>query len=264
MASKGLALVTGASNGIGYHLAQQLAQEGYDLVIAGKEPELTAKAESDFKALGVQVKSYVGDLSKFQPNMELWGVVESTGRPLEVACINAGLGETGPFVSTSLEQEMEIVGLNCGSTVHMAKHVSRQMAGRGQGRILFTSSIVGEMLAPGQSVYGASKAFVLQLAKNLRHELKEQGVTVTALQPGPVDTNFFEAAHAGDTKAGTDGKKDNEPGDVARAGLKALFAGEEHVYAASFMTKLQGAVMGVVPEAVQSAMYKSMLEPAKK
>lgn len=264
MANKGLALVTGASSGIGYHLAQQLAQEGYDLVIADKNPETTAKAESDFKALGVQVKSFVGDLSKFQPNMQLWNVFESTGQPLEVACINAGLGESGPFVSTSLEQEMEIVGLNCGSTVHLAKHASQQMAGRGQGKILFTSSIVGEMLAPGESVYGASKAFVLQFAKNLRFELKDQGVTVTALQPGPVDTEFFNAAHAGDTKAGTEVKKENEPADVARAGLKALFAGEEHVYAASFKTKLQGAVMGIVPDSVQSALHKSMMEPAGK
>ncbi len=264
MAGKGLALVTGASNGIGYQLAKQLAEDGYDLVIAGKEAELTAQAESELKAHGVQVKSYVGDLSQFKPNMEFWNVVESLGRPLEVACINAGLGVGGDFINTSLEQEMEIVGLNCGSTVHLAKHVTRQMVGRGQGRILFTASIVSEMVAPGESVYGASKAFVLQFAKNLRHELKDSGVTVTALQPGPVNTDFFNASGAGDTKVGTEGKKANEPEDVARAGLKALFAGEEHVYAASFSTKLQGALMGVVPESLQSAVHKSMMEPAKK
>ncbi len=264
MASKGLALVTGASNGIGYQLALELAKDGYDLVIAGKEQDLTATAAADFKAEGVQVTSYVGDLSKFQSNMDLWNQVESSGRPLDVACINAGLGVGGDFVSTSLEQEMEIIGVNCASTVHIAKHVTKQMAARGEGRILFTASIASEMLAPGEAVYGASKAFVLQFAKNLRYELKDAGVTITALQPGPVDTNFFNNAGVSDTKVGTEGKKESEPNDVARQGLKALFAGDEHVYAASLKTKIEGAVMGIVPEGVQSAMHKSMLEPANK
>ena len=264
MASKGLALVTGASNGIGYQLAKQLAEDGYDLVIAGKEQDRTAKAEQEFKAVGVEVTSYVGDLSKFDDNMALWRVVESTGKPVDVACINAGLGESGPFEQTSLAQELEIVGLNCGHTVHMAKHVVQQMVPRGEGKILFTSSIVGEMLAPGESVYGASKAFVLQFAKNLRYALKDKGITITALQPGPVDTDFFNAAHAGDTKAGTEAKKQNEPDDVARIGLKALFAGEEHVYAASTMVKVQGALMGVIPEALQAKAHEKMMEPAEK
>ncbi len=264
MAGKGLALVTGASNGIGYHMAQQLAQDGYDLVISGKEQDLTAKAESDFKALGVQVHAYTGDLSKFDACMELWHTVEAAGQPLDVACLNAGLGVGGDFVSTPLDQELEIVGVNCASTVHMAKHVVQQMVPRGKGRILITASIVSEMLGPGESVYGASKAFTLQFAKNLRYELKDKGVTVTALQPGPVNTNFFENAGAGDTKVGTEGKNENQPEDVARTGLKAMFAGEEHVYAASLKTKLEGAVMGIVPEGVQAAMHKSMLEPADK
>ncbi len=264
MASKGLALVTGASNGIGYQLALQLAEQGYDLIIAGKEQDLTAKAAADLQSTGVQVTAYVGDLSQFQANMDLWHTVERTGQPLAIACINAGLGMGGDFSKTPLEQELEIVGLNCGSTVHMAKHVVQHMVARNTGRILFTASIVSEMLAPGEAVYGASKSFVLQFAKNLRYELKDTGVTVTALQPGPVNTDFFNASQAGDTKVGTEGKNENQPEDVARVGLKALFAGEEHVYAASFKTKVEGALMGIVPESVQSAMHKSMMEPAEK
>ena len=264
MASKGLALVTGASNGIGYQLALQLAQDGYDLVISGKEQDLTAQAAADFKALGVNVTAHVGDLSQFQANMDLWHQVEATSLPLDVACINAGLGVAGDFTKTSLEQELEVVAVNCGATVHMAKHVVQHMVSRNSGRILFTASIVSEMLAPGESVYGASKAFALMLAKNLRYELKDTNVTVTALQPGPVATDFFNRAGASDTKVGTEGKNENQPDSVARAGLKALFAGEEHVYGASLKTKLEGAMMGVVPEGVQAAMHKGMMEPAEK
>ncbi len=264
MASKGLALVTGASNGIGYYLALELAKDGYDLVVAGKEEDLTAKVASDVRALGVEATPFVGDLSQFQANVDLWDVFKAVGRPLDVACINAGLGAGGDFTRTSLEQELEIVAVNCGSTVQMAKYVVPHMVARGSGRILFTASIVSEMVAPGESVYGASKAFVLMLAKNLRCELKDTGVTVTALQPGPTDTNFFNASGAGDTKAGTEGKKANDPGKVAHEGLKALFAGDEHVYGESLTTKLEGALMGIVPESVQSAMHKSMMEPAEK
>ncbi len=264
MAGKRLALVTGASDGIGYQLAEQLAEDGYDLVIAGKQQSLTAKAEQDFKQHGVEVTSYAGDLSKFDSCAELWRAVESAGRPVDVACLNAGLGVGGEFAKTDLDQELEVVGVNCASTVHLAKLVVKQMVGRGAGRILFTASIVSEMLAPNEAVYGASKAFVLQFAKNLRYELKDTGVTVTALQPGPVDTNFFNNAGMGESKVGTEGKKESEPDDVARQGLKALFAGDEHVYAASLKTKIEGAVMGVVPEGLQSAMHKSMLEPADK
>ncbi len=264
MTAKGLALVTGASSGIGYHMAQQLAEDGYDLIIAGEEQDRTAKAEADFKQFGGRVTAVVGDLSQFDEVEKLWRTAEAAGQPVDVACLNAGLGVGGKFTETSLSQELEIVGVNCASTVQLAKYVTQQMVPRGAGRILFTASIVSEMVAPGESVYGASKAFVLMFAKNLRHELKHTGVTITALQPGPVDTDFFNAAGAGDTKVGAEGKEENKPDEVARQGLKALFAGAEHVYSSSLKTKLEGAIMGVVPEALQSAMHKSMMEPADK
>ena len=264
MAGKGLALVTGASSGIGYHLALELAKDGYDLVIAGKKQDATAKIENELKEVGIKVVSYVGDLSGFDACMDLWHVVEAQGVPLAVACINAGLGAGGNFIDTDLAQELEIVAVNCASTIHLAKHVTKQMVANGAGRILFTASIVSEMIAPGEAVYAASKAFVFHFAKSLRYELKDAGVTVTALQPGPTDTNFFETSGAGDTKVGTEGKKSNQPDEVARQGLKALFAGDEHVYASSLATKVEGALMGIVPESVQAAAHKSMLEPAKK
>ena len=139
--------------------------------------------------------------------------------------------------------------LNCASTVHFAKHIAEQMVARGEGKILFTASIAGEMTAPREAVYAASKAFVLHLAKALHFELKEQGVTVTALQPGPTDTDFFNRAHLGNTDAGTEGKKQSEPYDVAVQGLDALFDGKENVYAAATLLKVEGALMGLIPTA---------------
>lgn len=256
-----LAFVTGASSGIGYNLAKVLGERGYDLIITA-ESERLDKAEADFRALGVQVYAIKADARKREEVDRVWETIQSVGRPLDVACINAGIGEGGLFATeTSLDQELDIVQLNCASTVHFAKHIAAQMVARKEGKILFTASIASEMTAPREAVYAASKAFVLHLSKALHFELKDDGVTVTALQPGPVDTDFFHRAHMDNTDAGTEGKKQSEPYDVAVQGIDALFKGEENVYAAATMTKIQGAIMGLVPDSIQAAMHNKMAKP---
>lgn len=262
MADK-LAAVTGASSGIGYNLAKVFAENGYDLVI-GAEDSGIQKAAYDFKSLGVTVTPVQADLATVEGCKQFWQQVEGTGRKLDVIAINAGVGEGGLFAETDLDKEINIVRLNCESTVHIAKYAVRKMVSQGEGKILITSSIVAEMVAPKEAVYAASKAFDLSFAKSLRYELKDTGVTVTALQPGPVDTNFFERADMGDTKVGTEGKKDSEPYDVAKQGFKALMDGEEHVYSASLGTKIQGALAGLAPESLVAKMHEKMTEPASK
>jgi uncharacterized protein len=155
------------------------------------------------------------------------------------------------------------VNLNCASSVHLAKYVVREMVPRGQGRILFTSSIAGEMVAPREAVYAATKAFVLSLAHSLRYELKDTGVTVTALQPGPTDTDFFHRAEMDDTQVGSEGKKESDPADVARQGIDALFDGKDHVYAASLKTKIEGKLANAIPGAAKAAMHDKMARPAE-
>ncbi len=108
------------------------------------------------------------------------------------------------------------------------------------GNILITSSIAGEMVAPREAVYAATKAFDLSFAHSLRYELRDTGISVTALQPGPTDTDFFHRAGMDNTETGKEGKHESEPEDVARQGLDALFAGKDHIYAASFKTKMEG------------------------
>ncbi|MCU1250861.1 MAG: Short-chain dehydrogenase/reductase [Edaphobacter sp.] len=154
-----------------------------------------------------------------------------------------------------------MVELNCVGTVHLAKLVVRHMTELGAGKILFTASIAGEMVAPREALYAATKAFVLSFAHSLRYELKDTGITVTALQPGPTDTDFFHRAGMDDTKVGQKGKSESQPEDVARQGIDALMAGKDHVYAASLKTKLEGVLANVTPGSVKGAIHEKMAKP---
>ena len=256
-----LAFVTGASAGIGYGLAKVLAERGYDLVITAEQDKLQQAAE-DFRAHGVQVTAIQADARRFDEVTRVWQEVQALGRKLDVACLNAGIGEGGLFATeSSLATEIDIIRLNCESTVHFAKYVAAHMVGNHDGRILFTASVASEMVAPREAVYAASKAFVLSFARSLRYELKDEGVSVTALQPGPTDTEFFDRGHMHDTKVGTEGKKQSEPYDVATDGIEALLAGKDHVYAHALGLKIEGALMGLVPDSVQAAMHEKQAKP---
>jgi uncharacterized protein len=259
MANK-LALITGASSGIGLYLAQELAGRGYDLVVASAGARLEAAAQV-LRSGAVEVLEVQSDLATRDGVESLWKQVSSLGRNLDVACINAGVGVGGLFVDTDLEEELNMVELNCAGTVQLAKYVVGQMLGQGEGKILFTASIAGEMVAPREAVYAATKAFVLSFAHSLRYELRESGVSVTALQPGPTNTDFFHRAGMDNTKVGTEGKSESQPAEVARQGIEALFAGKDHVYAASAKTKLEGMLANVVPGVAKGAMHESMAKP---
>jgi len=258
--ANGLALVTGASSGIGLELAKILAAKGYDLVVASAGDRLT-DAAAELRAAGTQVIEVNADLAHKQGIDELWTKIQSQGRAVDVACLNAGVGVGGLFTETDLAEELNMVHLNCVGTVHLAKHVVQQMSARGEGKILFTASIAGEMVAPREAVYAATKAFVLSFAHSLRYELKDTGITVTALQPGPTDTDFFHRAGMDDTPVGRDGKSESQPSDVAKQGIDALFDGKDHVYAASLKTKIEGMMANVVPGLVKGAMHEKMAKP---
>jgi len=255
-AIKPLAVVTGASSGIGYELAKQFAQHGYDLVVAAEDARIT-QAARELEALGVSVDSVQVDLATYGGNEELYGKV--AGRPVDAAAINAGVGVAGEFVKTDLEAALNLIHLNCSSTVHLAKRLAAGMVQRGQGRLLFTASEVSVSPSPYQSVYAASKAFVYNFAQSLRGELKDTGVTVTAFMPGPTDTEFFERAGAEDTKVGQMNKDDPEL--VARQGFEALMAGEDRVNAGSLKTRIQGRVGEMLPDPASARAYGKMSEP---
>lgn len=255
-----LAVVTGASMGIGYNLAKVFAENGFDLVL-GSEPEGLAKVEADLRATGVQVKAISCDLSVYDEVKRFWSEVEAVGRPVDAIAINAGIGVGGLFAETALDEEIRLVRTNVEGTVHLAKYAVQHMVAKGAGRILITASIASEMVAPREAVYAASKSFDLSFSKSLRAELEDTGVTVTALQPGPTDTHFFDRADMSDTKAGTESKKQSDPYDVAKQGFKALMDGDDHVYSASLATKIQGKLMDLVPEGLQAKMHDDMAKP---
>ncbi|HEY2320179.1 MAG TPA: SDR family NAD(P)-dependent oxidoreductase, partial [Solirubrobacteraceae bacterium] len=256
---RSLALVTGASSGIGFELAKLFAENDFDLIIAAEDHAI-ATAAADLEAEGATVEAVQVDLATESGVVELYRHVAEAGRPLEVAALNAGIGAGGAFATdTELADELKLIDLNVRSTVHLSKYVVRDMLSRGRGRILYTSSIASTMPGSFQAVYNASKSFVQSFALALRNELKDSGVTITSLMPGPVDTEFFERADMLDTKVGTDDKDD--PADVARDGFEALMAGEERVVSHSLKSKLQGIGSRVLPDSAKAEMHRKMAEP---
>lgn len=254
-----LAVVTGASNGIGYELAKQFAQNGFDLLVTATGTSIHQAAQ-DFQKLGANVETIEADLANYDGVEALYSKIQTVGKPVDAIAINAGVGVGGDFArETDLQAELNLINLNVVSTVHLAKRVVKDMVQRGQGRILFTSSIAALMPGPFEAVYAASKAFVLSFSEAIRNELKDTGVTVTALQPGPTDTNFFHRADMDNTKAGADHKDD--PALVAKQGFEALMAGKDAVIAGSLMNKVQGAATKVMSDPAKAEMHRQMTEP---
>ncbi|KAM3095420.1 SDR family NAD(P)-dependent oxidoreductase [Phormidesmis sp. 146-12] len=252
-----LAVVTGASSGIGYELAKQFAENGFDLLITATDSKINEMVQT-FEQLGAQVKTVQADLASYEGVEALSDAIKATG-PVDAIAINAGVGIGGKFIETDLQKELNLIELNVVSSVHLTKRVVKPMVERGKGRILFTSSIAALMPGPFEAVYAASKAFLRSFSEALRNELKDTGVTVTALLPGPTDTNFFNRAEMDNTRAAA--SKKDDPAQVAKQGFEALMSGKDEVVAGSIMNKVQAAVVQALPEPAKAAMHRQLTEP---
>ncbi|MEV6846990.1 SDR family NAD(P)-dependent oxidoreductase [Actinoplanes sp. NPDC051411] len=254
------AVVTGASSGIGFELARQFAEHGYDLLIAAEDDAIEQAAaglrrDGRNKVIAVRV-----DLATYEGVEKLYAAILETGRDVDALALNAGRGIGGGFVDgTELADELNVIAVNVTSTVHLAKRVIPGMVHRDAGRVLFTSSIASTMPGTYQAVYNASKSFVQSFTEALRAELNDSNVSITSLMPGPTDTNFFHRAEMDDTRVGA-GKKD-DPAQVAKQGFEALMKDREKVVAGSARTKAQDAMSKVLPDRAKAEMHRKMAEP---
>jgi short-subunit dehydrogenase len=253
-----LAVVTGASSGIGLSLARQFLDHGFDVVVAAEDDGIHAAA-AELAGSGRSVDPVQADLSTPEGVEGLAAHVADLGRPVEAAAINAGVGVGGRFVDTELEDDLRLVDLNVRSTVHLTKLLVRPMVQRGQGRVLVTASIAATAPGPFHATYAASKAFVHSFAEGIRYELKDTGVSVTSLMPGPTDTDFFDRADMNDTKVGQGSKDD--PDEVAKDGFDALMSGRASVVAGSFSNRVQAEVSTHLPDTVAAAAQSRMTAP---
>ncbi len=250
-----LAVVTGASAGIGYELAKICAENGYDLVVAADQPEID-KAAEDFRALGAAVDSVEADLATLEGVDKLYAATK--GRQVDALLANAGHGLGHAFLDQNFDEVRHVIDTNITGTIYLLQKVGKDMRARGQGRILITGSIAGFMPGTYQAVYNGSKAFIDSFSFALRAELKDTGVTVTCLMPGATETEFFERADMLDTKVGQSEKDD--PADVAKTGFDAMMRGDGDVVS-GWQNKLQSAIALITPAGVLAEQHRKMAEP---
>ena len=256
--SRPFAVVTGASTGIGRELARQFAAHGFDVLVTADETALDVTA-GQLAEHGTTIQEVVADLATPDGAERVLAAIAVTGRPVDALALNAGVGNGGAFTDIPLADEQRLIGVNIGSTVHLAKRLVPEMVQRGAGRVLFTSSIASQMPGPYYATYAASKSFIQSFAHALRYELKGTGVTVTALLPGPTDTEFFDRAGMEGTPVGSSSKDD--PADVAKDGFEALMAGKSQVIGGSVKNKAQVAGAKFMPDQARAAVHAKLTKP---
>jgi short-subunit dehydrogenase len=249
-----LAVVTGASSGIGLELAKLCAQAGHDVLAAADRP--LAAAEAELASMGARIETVEADLATSEGVQRL---VEAThGRPVAVLCANAGHGLGDAFLDQDFREVKHVIDTNITGTVELLQKIGRQMRERHEGRILVTGSIAGYQPGAYQAVYNGTKAFVDNFTVGLREELKDSGVSVTLLMPGATETEFFERAGMEDTKVGT--SKKDDPAAVAKTGFDAMMRGHADVVH-GIANKLMNAAADVLPASVTARQHAKMAKP---
>lgn len=228
----GTALVTGASAGIGRALAEEFARGGYDLVLVARREAKLQAAAAEFEAYGVDAHVVPTDLGSRENREELYAECEERGLEVDTLVNNVGIGTQGKYTDIDLDRDLLQIELNVTTPSHLTKLFGADMVERGDGRVLNVASSAAFQPGPFMAVYYASKAYLLSFSEALHEELREDGVTVTALCPGPVATEFQERAENQDAPLGNPGAESllgpnwQAAEDVARAGYDGLHDGE--------------------------------------
>jgi uncharacterized protein len=255
MTIRPLAVVTGASSGIGFELAKCCAESGYDLLIAADEPKIQLAA-TNLRETGARVDALEVDLATHDGVDRLYAALG--GRPVAALLANAGRGLGHAFVDQDFDDIQHVIDTNVTGTVYLLHKVGRDMRARGDGRILITGSIAGLIPGSYQAVYNATKAFLDSFSYALRAELKDTGVTVTCLMPGVTETEFFERADLLDTKYGVQDKM--PAAEVAKQGFEAMQSGQADVVT-GWNNKLQAAIARLVPQTLLAEQHKKQAAP---
>lgn len=222
-------LITGATSGIGYELATLFAKDGYNLIIVGRNHEQLTRKEKELRSYGGDVISIAKNLFQSSDVYSLYAELTLNGICPEILVNDAGQGYYGKFQETDIHREIDIVNLNIVSVLILTKLFIRDRLAKGSGKILNLSSIASKAPGPWHSVYHGTKAFIQSWTEAIREELKDTGITVTALLPGPTDTDFFNKANMNQSKILEDRDNLANPADVALDGYKALMNGEDKV-----------------------------------
>lgn len=254
MSSRKLAIVTGASSGIGLEIAKLAAQDGFDLIVAADTPFV--EAGPALNDLGVEVEEIEVDLSTKQGVEQLLARVGD--RPVDVLVANAGHGLGHAFLDQAEDEWLHVINTNITGTLLLVQPIVQRMKERGEGKVLITGSVAGHLAGSFQAVYNGTKAFIDSFAAALNEELRDSGVTVTCLEPGATETNFFHRAELDDTKVGQ--AKKAEPADVARTGWEAMKDGDPAVIH-GLKNKMQVAASGLMTDAQTAKIHRSHAEP---
>jgi uncharacterized protein len=249
------AVVTGASTGIGFELARQCLENGYDVLIAANEPEIN-DAATRLNGAGGQVEALQTDLSNTEGVDKLYAAIK--GRRVDALLANAGRGLGHAFMDQDINKAISVVETNITGTIYLIHKVGNDMRRRNAGKILITGSIAGFIPGSFQAVYNGTKAFLNSFSFAIREELKDTEVTVTCLMPGATETEFFRRADMLDTDVGSSEKDD--PADVAKTGFDAMIRGDGDIVA-GVKNKIQSAAANVTPASVLAAQHRKMAEP---
>ncbi|WP_207421471.1 SDR family NAD(P)-dependent oxidoreductase [Desertivirga brevis] len=255
------ALITGASNGIGYELTKLFAGDGNNLVLVARNEarlnEVAREIQNKYASLKVHV--IAKDLSIDGAAEDVYNETRNLGIEVNYLVNDAGIGQRGLFWETDFEKDKEIIHLNIISLVHLTKLYLKDMVARNEGKILQLASIAAYQPTPLLAVYAASKAFVLSFGDALINELKDTNITVTSLIPGPTETDFFNKADAEHTVAAHNA---DDAAKVAKEGYEGFLKGEHHV-AATAMVGVQAAMSTVMPNEAVTKMARKYMEEDK-
>ncbi len=255
-------LITGATSGIGRELARLFAQDKYNLVIVARSQDELTQTANELKQHGGEVTTIAKDLFQRQAPFEVYDEIKAKGLQIDVLVNDAGQGQYGDFTETDLNRELDIIQLNIGAYVTFTKLYLKEMVARNDGKILFVSSIAGELPGPLQAVYHGTKAFVASFVDSIQNENKDRDITITALEPGLTDTDFFRKADMTHAKNVVEGKA-VDPAGVAKDGYQALMKGEKKVIS-GFMNKVQVTVSNVIPDALVADKMRQESQPVAK